>query len=126
MKALKEILKVWNKEVYGEVQERKNEALLKLQEWDRRTENALLSEFEATMSAKAENEYIKWVNMEEISWRQKSRELWLNEGDRNTTYFQELAFAHRRRNCIAMIKDSNEWITNMELIKERIIKNFKT
>ena len=31
--------------------------------------------------------YKKWVILEEALWRQKSREIWLNEEDRNTRFF---------------------------------------
>ncbi len=37
---------------------------------------------------------------EEISWRQKSRALWLQEGDKNTKFFYRIANSHRRYNSI--------------------------
>ena len=42
--------------------------------------------------------YKKWALLEEVSWRQKSREIWLKERDRNTKFFHQMANAHRRRN----------------------------
>ena len=37
--------------------------------------------------------------MEEISLRQKSRETWLKEGDKNIGFFHKMANSNRRRNC---------------------------
>ena len=52
---------------------------------------------------KAREEFKKWVDLEEVSWRQKSRETWLKEGDRNTRFFQRMANSNRRRNSIRNI-----------------------
>ncbi|XP_048608923.1 uncharacterized protein LOC125584472 [Brassica napus] len=50
---------------------------------------------------------------EEIFWRQRSREEWLREGDRNTTYFHNVIKGKRIRNKIMMLKDifGNEHFT---------------
>lgn len=45
-------------------------------------------------------EFEALIKQEEERWRQKSRALWLKEGDRNTKVFQRLATAHRRYNTM--------------------------
>jgi hypothetical protein len=38
--------------------------------------------------------------MEEVSWRQKSRVLWLREGDKCMQFLHKMANSNRRRNTI--------------------------
>ena len=52
---------------------------------------------------KAREDYKNWVDMEEVSWRQKSIELWLKEEDRNTGFFHRMANSHRRRNTLSVL-----------------------
>jgi len=42
---------------------------------------------------------------EEVSWRLKSRAIWLKEGDKNTKFFHNYANARRERNSIWKISD---------------------
>lgn len=42
---------------------------------------------------------------EERYWRQRSREQWLREGDKNTTYFHNFVKGRKIRNNILMLKN---------------------
>ena len=44
------------------------------------------------------------VSLEEISWRQKSRALYVKKGDNNTRFFYRLANSHRNANQIKRIE----------------------
>ena len=73
VKALKSILRVWNKEVFGRVEVQK-EALSKISFWDDLEKEKTLSLEDTEEREKAREEFKKLVDLEEVSWRQKSNE----------------------------------------------------
>ena len=125
LKALKGILKTWNKEVFGKVEVKKKEALHRVSFWDDLEKEKELVLEERGERTKAKEEFKSWAVLEEISLRQKSRELWLKEGDRNTGYFHRMANAHRRRNCLRKIIINNRRLDKEAEIKEGLITAFK-
>lgn len=66
-----------------------------------------------------------WLSRNESMWRQKSRETWLKDGDRNTRYFHTSAVVHRRHNNIDAIRGADgTWLVNFSDIREFVVGNF--
>ena len=63
----------------------------------------------------------------EKMWRQRSRDSWLKEGDRNTKYFHSRASHRRRRNSIlSMRTEAGEYVQDPKLIGAQFIEYYQT
>ena len=54
------------------------------------------------MVVKSNIDYL--ASLEEISWRQKSKALFIKEGDNNTQFFHRIANSHRQTNQIREVE----------------------
>ncbi|KAJ9682243.1 hypothetical protein PVL29_018228 [Vitis rotundifolia] len=125
LKFLKAKLKEWNKNSFGRVEYRKNLALEQVEFWDAKEKTGRLTLEELEARKEAREDYKNWVLLEEITWRQKSREVWLKDGDRNTGFFHKMANAHKRRNNVDRIKINGAWLTEENGIREGIANAFR-
>ena len=125
LKVLKQKLKIWNREEFGNLESNKEAAMQQVDFWDRVEEERSLSMEESACKKEAKEAYAKWVELEETHWRQVSRELWLKEGDRNTRFFHRMASAHRRANHMDRIKINGITMTEERDVREGIVKAFK-
>ena len=125
LKALKGILKAWNREVFGKVETNKEDALRMVSFWDDREKERGLVLKEVEERAKARGDFKSWPLLEEISWRLKSRDTWLKEGDRNTSFFHRMANSHRRRNCLKSICINGRKLDKEVDIKDGLVDAFQ-
>ncbi|PNX60422.1 hypothetical protein L195_g060173, partial [Trifolium pratense] len=74
-----------------------------------------------------EQELDKILECEETWWKQRSRELWLQHGDKNTKFFHMKANIRRSKNQIEKITDSQGHTHNDDDGIEKVLVNhFKT
>ena len=75
IKSLESKLKIWNKELFGRVEENKKNTLSKVEAWDELENQRSLSLAEAKARLASMEDFKKWSVMEETSWRQKSMKI---------------------------------------------------
>ena len=59
---------------------------------------------------------------EKIHWRQKSRALWLKEGDSNTRFFHKMANYHRRYNRVETLCIEGLLSNDPNEVKEHVVQ----
>lgn len=113
---LKRDLKLWNVQSFGDLGANKKGKLKEIQEIERIQEARSLTQDEVARKSLLVEELERIILLEEIFWQQKSRALWLREGDRSIKLFHRVANSHRRNNNIEMLK-----IDGVECGEEQVI-----
>ena len=90
----------------------------------RKEREVIISKEEVEAKREATNKFRKWVAMEEVSWRQELRELWLKKGDKSMKLFYKMSNACKRRNHLVKIKMNDEFLSEDTNIKEAMTKAF--
>uniref|UniRef100_A0A2N9GPX3 Reverse transcriptase zinc-binding domain-containing protein n=1 Tax=Fagus sylvatica TaxID=28930 RepID=A0A2N9GPX3_FAGSY len=112
----------WNKHVFGNTKARikaLEDKIKEIQDLDPCQENI---EMEAALNVEL-NEWLEW---EELKWKQKSKELWLRKGDRNSKFFHLSTVVRRRRNLISEIQLSDgQWIHSRDDIESYFSMQFQ-
>ncbi|GAU35943.1 hypothetical protein TSUD_394910 [Trifolium subterraneum] len=125
LKLLKDKLKIWNKESFGNVHDHVNTAAQNLQHiQDQIQQNghsdALLAEEKV-----ASNAYEEALNRQEIFWQEKAKLNWHLEGDRNTKYFHRLAKIKTSTKTITSLQDGEHVLLDQNQISDHIVNYYK-
>ncbi|XP_058205582.1 uncharacterized protein LOC131319373 [Rhododendron vialii] len=129
LKAVKAKLKVWNKEVFGDVALALQKSEADLHQFELLEEEKQLNEDDKAARCKIKSEFWRLSCLTESMWRQKSRIKWLKLGDKNTKFFQVMANNRFRRNMVGAIKANGRMLDSPREIKgaamEYFSNNFK-
>ncbi|XP_026400467.1 uncharacterized protein LOC113296374 [Papaver somniferum] len=125
LNALKEKLKVWNREVFGSIDRSIDTSLTKLKELDDLYDDRGLTEVEEDMLVTAKVDFEVAHRRQSIMLRQKSRIRYFRDGDRNTKHFHRVVKGHRAFNNTNNLRINGRWTGNKEEIKLGIANHFE-
>jgi hypothetical protein len=111
--------------VFWNVRVQKKKLEKSLSELDLIAEERLLFEKE-NIKREDYSRNLEWnILLEEMSWRQKSRALWLKNGDSNTKFFHWPANSHRRHNAIETLMVEGHLTDDKTVIQDHIVDFYK-
>ena len=111
----------WSKQKFGKLREEIQELENRLLQVQNLAPTQTYLEEEAQIQIEIQE---KWRQTESMS-RQRSRELWLHHGDRNSKFFHTATIIRRKRNFIWAIKQENgNWIRSRKEIGNYLNQNF--
>ncbi|XP_030508978.2 uncharacterized protein LOC115723633 [Cannabis sativa] len=93
-------LMVWGKDYVGNFKDRIRDCKTEIRKWNGGRDDASIRNYKS-VEARLQEVLIQ----KEIFWRQRSKKLWLKEGDQNSKYFHAMATSRRRNNSIQRLKN---------------------
>jgi exonuclease III len=124
LRRLKTALKTWAKGQANPITSRK-EAQKQLENHQLEMENKEITQEGLQHEDRLQRQWHKACREEECYWRQKSRSLWLKEGDKNTSYFHKQAEARKHYKAVTEIQVQNNIISDPEGIKQAAFETFE-
>ncbi|XP_059441980.1 E4 SUMO-protein ligase PIAL1-like [Corylus avellana] len=96
-----------------------------IQELDELAELRGLDQEEKSRKADLLKDLENTLLCEEIYWRQKSRTLWLKEGDRNTRFFHKMANSYRRYNRVEVLRINGVLSDDPVMVKDHMVQYYQ-
>ncbi|XP_026428709.1 uncharacterized protein LOC113324625 [Papaver somniferum] len=124
--ALKEKLKIWSKEEFGQMDRQLEDLEELFTQLDAEEDaNNGLTEAQWNQRLKARQDYYNLVILEAEKWRSRAKVETMKGMDKNTKFFHKIASDKRRRNHIAKIKVNGQMTMDQAEIKGGIVDYFK-
>ncbi|MCI04221.1 transposon TX1 putative protein, partial [Trifolium medium] len=125
LKLLKGTSRLWNREVYGNVDHKIEKVTGEIEVLELKCENVGLDEADL-LERKEKFDYL-WMLLKskESMEFQKSRSRWLREGDANTGFFHACVKSRKRSNSIVALKKGRSWLSNPDAVRAEVVGYFK-
>ena len=125
LRSLKKDLKIWNRNVFGNIHERVDKAKKELENIQLLLSNSGFSEDLFQLETNAHNELFSALQSQTTFYKERSRAKWLQEGDRNSNFFHNSVKSNAKNRGISMLLINGEACTDKNFIKDHVI-NFYT
>ncbi|XP_028122982.1 uncharacterized protein LOC114320085 [Camellia sinensis] len=121
---LRSHLRVWNKEVFGNIDTQLKATEKELHEWDLKAESRSLEVQELKRRREVRSQVWQLSRSKERLWHQKSRHVWAHSGDQNTRYFHIMASRRQRKNLLDSFVVEGTWVENPVQVKQEVAMHF--
>jgi len=118
-------LKIWNREIFGNVNQAGEIIQKKIQELDARDDENDLDEFGREEMRLLLAEQNRNLFKQEAVLHQKTRFKWLKQGDLNTKFFHSSMKWMRMRIGINRVEVNGQWSEDKEVLKIKVREFFK-
>ncbi|GKV26502.1 hypothetical protein SLEP1_g35790 [Rubroshorea leprosula] len=125
LKRLKDFLKGWNKEVFGNMETHFQQVVKSVEQIDLKNEVMDLAEEEVDLRKEGFQQLWDIMWKREAIWKQKSRSDWVKLGDQNTRYFHKIANGRKAHNSISGLWSDGQWVEDPEMVKDEMVKHFR-
>lgn len=115
----------WARNFYGEKKRAKQKLIKELHELELLQDNRELSDEEyihwASLKSQLDSVYLE----EEIYWKNRSKQQWLEAGDHNTKFFHVIASHRNKKNRINYLDIQGQNTTHVADMKKHVIEYYK-
>ncbi|WJX38360.1 hypothetical protein P8452_26031 [Trifolium repens] len=124
LKVVKEALKKWNKENFGEAENKITALIDTVEGLELKGEGGDLTEVEKAVRLECCDLLWSLLKCRDSIEFQRAKSKWLKEGDANTKFFHACVKNRSRRNSIIALKKDDMWLEEPSRIREEIVSHF--
>ncbi|XP_058782945.1 uncharacterized protein LOC131657578 [Vicia villosa] len=124
LKLLKGKLKIWNKEVFGDIHKLVQTSTTLLNHIQEQIHLIGMTDSLKAQEVKAQIDLEDALVKEELYWMEKARVRWHKQGDRNTAYFHRISKIKRSKNTISSLRNGDLLILDPEDMAAHAVSYF--